>query len=149
MRMSRQRVRDTDPEVAVRRRLHASGLRYRVQYPVPQMSRRTIDIAFTRVRLAVFIDGCFWHGCWEHPSVPLANREWWLRKIARNQERDAETTAHLRSTRWLVLRYWEHEPPELVADAIGKQFDLLSSQRIEGTDIGGSRIMDSSVVPPL
>ena len=86
--MSGLRRRNTVPELAVRRLLHAAGLRYRVVYPVPGQRRRTIDIAFTRPRLAVFIDGCFWHGCRAHGSQPRANSEWWRHKIAANQARD-------------------------------------------------------------
>ncbi|MFE1901550.1 very short patch repair endonuclease [Streptomyces yangpuensis] len=114
-RMSRQASRDTTQEVAVRRLLHASGLRYRVNFPVPGIRRRTIDIAFTRARIAVFLDGCFWHGCPEHATHPKANAEWWRAKLEKNMSRDRETTAHLESVGWTVLRFWEHELPEAVA----------------------------------
>ncbi|MFD3697163.1 very short patch repair endonuclease [Streptomyces sp. NPDC058646] len=113
--MSRQSRRDTSPEVAVRKLLHAAGLRYRLQWKVPGMSRRTIDIAFPGARIAVFMDGCFWHGCPEHATSPKANSEWWRVKLDRNRARDLETTAHLQATGWLVLRFWEHEPPVGVA----------------------------------
>ncbi|MGW6944141.1 very short patch repair endonuclease [Streptomyces xanthophaeus] len=113
--MSRQARRDTAPEVAVRKLLHAAGLRYRLQWKVPGMSRRTIDIAFPGARVAVFMDGCFWHGCPVHATSPRANSEWWRMKLDRNRARDMETTAHLQSAGWLVLRFWEHEPPETVA----------------------------------
>ncbi|MCC0098012.1 very short patch repair endonuclease [Streptomyces flavotricini] len=113
--MSRQARRDTSPEVAVRKLLHAAGLRYRLQRKVPGMSRRTIDIAFPGVRVAVFLDGCFWHGCPQHATSPKANSEWWRVKLDRNVARDLETTAHLQAAGWLVLRFWEHEPPEDVA----------------------------------
>lgn len=113
--MSRQASRDTAQEVAVRRLLHAAGLRYRVNLPVPGMRRRTIDIAFTRARIAVFLDGCFWHGCPEHATRPKANAEWWRVKLEKNISRDRETTAHLESAGWTVLRFWEHESPDAVA----------------------------------
>lgn len=116
--MSRQSSRDTAPEVAVRRILHAAGLRYRVNVPVPGMSRRTIDIVFPKARIAVFMDGCFWHGCPQHATSPKANSEWWRRKLDRNMARDEETTGHLTSAGWTVLRFWEHEPPDEVAAAV-------------------------------
>lgn len=116
--MSRQRRRDTGPEVAIRSLLWAAGLRYRVNYPVPGMPRRTIDVAFPRHRLAVFIDGCFWHSCPEHATAPRSNSEWWSAKLARNAERDKETAAHLASQGWKVERVWEHELPEAAAARI-------------------------------
>jgi DNA mismatch endonuclease (patch repair protein) len=94
--------------MAVRRLLHAEGLRYRVCLKVPGAPRRTIDIAFTKVKLAVFIDGCFWHGCPEHGETPASNRDWWISKIEKNQVRDAETTRLLEAAGWSVLRIWEH-----------------------------------------
>ncbi|MFE4599541.1 very short patch repair endonuclease [Kitasatospora indigofera] len=117
-RMSRQRSRDTAQEIAVRKLLHSQGLRYRVNLPVPGMRRRTIDIAFTRRKVAVFLDGCFWHGCPEHGTSPRANGAWWQEKLARNAERDAETTIRLEAEGWLVLRFWEHQPPATVADMV-------------------------------
>ncbi|MCX4666986.1 very short patch repair endonuclease [Streptomyces sp. NBC_01381] len=116
--MSRQRSRDTKPEVAVRRLLHAAGLRYRLQRRVPGMARNTIDIAFPGPRVAVFIDGCFWHGCPEHATYPKANSQFWHEKINKNAGRDARTTAHLESLGWTVLRFWEHEKPEQVATQV-------------------------------
>ncbi|MFJ2728828.1 very short patch repair endonuclease [Streptomyces collinus] len=113
--MSRQASKDTGVELAVRRLLHAAGLRYRVEYPVPGMARRRIDVAFTRARVAVLIDGCFWHGCPQHATQPKANAEWWRTKLDRNMARDRETTEHLTAQGWTVLRFWEHEAPEEVA----------------------------------
>ena len=117
-RMSSLARRDTAPELAARRALHAAGFRYRVQLPVPGNRRRTIDVAFTRARLALFIDGCFWHGCPQHGVQPRANSDWWRWKIARNQARDADTTRVLQDQGWRVLRVWEHEPPDAVVDAV-------------------------------
>lgn len=117
-RMSSLAQRDTAPELAVRRVLHAAGFRYRVQLPVPGNRRRTIDVAFTRARLALFIDGCFWHGCPRHGVRPQANSEWWRWKIERNQARDADTTRVLQDQGWRVLRVWEHEPADDVVDAV-------------------------------
>ncbi|MEU0033205.1 very short patch repair endonuclease [Streptomyces sp. NPDC006333] len=110
--MSRQASKDTNAELAVRRLLHAAGLRYRVEYPVPGMARRRIDVAFTRAKVGVLIDGCFWHGCPEHATRPKANAEWWRQKLDRNMARDRETTEHLTAQGWIVLRFWEHEAPE-------------------------------------
>lgn len=116
--MSRQNRRDTAPEVAVRRILHAGGLRYRVNAPVPGMPRRTIDIVFPKAKVAVFLDGCFWHGCPQHATSPKANAEWWRTKLDKNMARDAETTEHLTHEGWTVLRFWEHEPVDDVASTI-------------------------------
>ncbi|TIC84576.1 very short patch repair endonuclease [Nocardioides sp. GY 10127] len=113
--MSTLARRDTAPELALRRALHARGLRYRVQMKVPGNRRRSIDVALTRVRLAVYVDGCFWHGCPEHGSTPRANSDWWRWKIERNRARDADTTASLEAAGWTVLRFWEHEDPSLAA----------------------------------
>jgi DNA mismatch endonuclease (patch repair protein) len=113
--MSRQASKNTGVELAVRRLLHAAGLRYRVEYPVPGMPRRRIDVAFPQVKVAVLIDGCFWHGCPQHATQPKSNAEWWRQKLDRNMARDAETTEHLTSAGWEVLRFWEHEAPEDVA----------------------------------
>lgn len=110
--------KDTKPEMAVRRDLFTRGHRYRIHLSVPGLSRRTMDIGFTRLKLAVFIDGCFWHGCPQHGMVPKSNSEWWVRKLDGNRFRDAETTSHLRALGWEVLRFWEHEIPSGVADTI-------------------------------
>lgn len=125
-RMSRQVSRDTAPEVAVRRLLHAAGLRYRVNVPVPGAPRRTIDIVFGKVKIAIFMDGCFWHGCPQHATQPRANAEWWRAKLDRNMSRDRETTDHLRAAGWTVLRFWEHESAVDVARQIA---DAVAARR--------------------
>jgi DNA mismatch endonuclease (patch repair protein) len=117
-RMSIHPRRDTGPELAARRLLHAAGLRFRVIYKVPGAPRRTIDVAFTRLRIAVFLDGCFWHGCPEHGQLPASNQDWWKSKIERNRMRDADTTAILTADGWQVLRFWEHQTPEAVTETI-------------------------------
>lgn len=114
-RMSAVKRRDNGPELAVRRRLHAAGLRYRVAFHVPGQRRRTIDIAFPGRRLAVYIDGCFWHGCPVHGTAPKANATWWADKLAANRARDADVTLQLEALGWTVLRFWEHEDPADVA----------------------------------
>lgn len=117
-RMSHQRTRDTEPEMLLRRELHRRGLRYRVDAALPGLPRRRADVLFTRARVAVFVDGCFWHGCPEHNTAPTSNGAWWADKLARNIERDRETDAHLRSLGWTVLRVWEHEDITHVATDI-------------------------------
>lgn len=112
--MLSNRRRDTSPELAVRRRVHAASLRYRVDF-APLGGRRKADIVFTRKRVAVFIDGCFWHGCPEHATFPKRNSDYWLPKLARNVERDRDTDHSLRGAGWTVLRFWEHESPDDVA----------------------------------
>ncbi|MGJ4844846.1 very short patch repair endonuclease [Leifsonia sp. Le1] len=115
--MKANRGRDTSPELAVRRLLHADGLRYRVDY-APIGGRRRADIVFTRQKIAVFIDGCFWHGCPAHATRPKTNVDFWAPKLDRNIERDRETTMLLQQAGWTVLRFWEHEVSSDVARAV-------------------------------
>ena len=124
-RMKRQTPKDTQPEIQVRRLLHAAGLRYRVHIAVPGRTRRTIDICFRAIGLAVFLDGCFWHGCPQHATYPAANADWWAAKLAGNQRRDADTTDHLRDLGWTVARFWTHEPPEAVAGSVREMVATL------------------------
>ncbi|MFE6233745.1 very short patch repair endonuclease [Cellulosimicrobium sp. NPDC057862] len=128
--MSRARRRDTKPELALRRVLHAHGLRYRVAFPVPGQRRRTIDIAFTRPRVAVFVDGCFWHGCPEHGTSPRSNSEWWRIKLAANHARDLDTNRLLEQQGWLVLRYWEHQEPSAVAAEIERVLSGVRKRQV-------------------
>lgn len=112
------RRRDTGPEMAVRRRLHAQGLRYRVDVrPEPGLNRRA-DLVFSRARVAVFIDGCRWHSCPTHSKAPRTNARYWTEKLARNVNRDRDTTIRLSEAGWLVLRFWEHEDPDDVAATV-------------------------------
>jgi DNA mismatch endonuclease (patch repair protein) len=104
----------------MRRALHAAGLRYRVGLPVPGRPRRTIDIAFPGIRLAVFVDGCFWHGCPTHRTWPKTNAEWWLHKIDTNRSRDAETDQILSDHGWRVIRVWEHGVPDGVQTIVAE-----------------------------
>jgi DNA mismatch endonuclease (patch repair protein) len=120
------RGRDTRPELALRSLVHAAGLRYRVAAkPLPGM-RRTADLLFRPTRVAVFVDGCFWHGCPEHFVPPKTNPEYWNEKIGRNMRRDRDTDTRLAEEGWLVLRFWEHQPAdgcamEVVAAVRGRQ----------------------------
>lgn len=116
--MQDQRARDTTPELALRRQLHAAGLRYRVdRAPLPGLRRRA-DIVFGPSRLAVFVDGCFWHGCPQHGVKPRTNEGWWRAKLERNKARDTDTDARLEAAGWRVLRIWEHEDPVMAAQRV-------------------------------
>lgn len=101
----------TSPELKLRRALFARGLRYRVDYPVHVGVHKLIhtDLTFPRHKIAVFVDGCFWHSCPEHGSIPKSNNEYWVPKLIRNQARDLEQTEALESNGWVVVRVWEHE----------------------------------------
>lgn len=117
-RMSRQARRDTAPELALRRELHRRGLRYRVDAPVPGMPRRRADLVLSRARIAVFVDGCFWHACPEHATAPSSNAAWWRAKLDRNVERDRDTDARLLELGWTSLRFWEHADMDAAADVV-------------------------------
>ncbi len=108
-RMQQQPRRNTRPEIALRRALHAAGLRYRVERPVLPDLRRRADVVFGPVKVAVFVDGCFWHMCPEHATLPKANADWWREKLERNRARDRDTDQLLRERGWLPVRVWEHE----------------------------------------
>jgi DNA mismatch endonuclease (patch repair protein) len=129
-RMQRQRRRDTACELELRRILHRKGLRYRVDHRPISSYRRRADLVFSRARVAVFIDGCFWHGCPQHGTVPGTNSEWWAKKLARTRARDEETTEVFAAAGWLVVRVWEHEDPrsgaEEIARAVRKRCDQLA-----------------------
>ena len=145
-RMSSFPRRDTVPEVALRRLLHARGLRYRVNLPVPGLSRRTIDVAFTRAKIAVFVDGCFWHRCPDHGRRPSSNREWWAEKFRRNQARDVATAEHLRAMGWEVVRFWEHQPSEQVADLVEQAVRrTFRSSAAGNTQAGPGHRLDAGV----
>lgn len=116
--MQGNRSRDTKPELAVRRLLHARGFRYRVNARPIKELRRTADIVFTRAKVTVFIDGCYWHGCPLHYRAPASNVDYWTAKLARNMERDGATSETLRLAGWTVLRFWSHEDPALISNEI-------------------------------
>jgi DNA mismatch endonuclease (patch repair protein) len=122
--LSKMPRRDTKPEMALRRELHRRGLRFRVGLrPLPG----TPDIAFTRAKLAVFVDGCFWHGCSEHYTAPRNNAAWWATKLATNQARDRRVDEELVELGWLPLHIWEHEQAGAAADTI----EALWADRIQ------------------
>lgn len=117
--MKGNRSRDTRPEVRLRSELHRRGLRFRKDYVIQLDGRRIrADIVFTRQRLAVFVDGCFWHGCPQHGRRPRSNAEYWAAKLARNAERDRMANDALVAAGWRVLRLWEHENPEEAASSV-------------------------------
>jgi DNA mismatch endonuclease, patch repair protein len=123
--MRSTRREGTRAELELRGRLWSQGLRFRVQYSVAGLPRRRIDIAFPRARLAIFVDGCFWHRCPEHYSLPHANGTWWREKLERNVQRDIETRERLTVLGWSVMRVWEHEDPEVAAGRIAAALRTL------------------------
>lgn len=116
--MRANRGKDTGPELAVRKLLYQRGLRYRVNAkPVAEIRRRA-DVVFPGDRVAVFVDGCFWHGCPEHYRPAVRNASFWREKIEGNRRRDAETNEKLVAAGWTVIRVWEHDEPVLAAERI-------------------------------
>ena len=128
-RMAKIRQKGTAAEVALRRELYRSGLRYRVDFVVVRKPRRVADIAFPRLRIAIFVDGCFWHGCPQHVTWPKKNAEFWRQKIEANRARDADTNSRLHEMGWTVLRFWEHESPVAAAETVTH---LITALRSEG-----------------
>ncbi|MEU0154999.1 very short patch repair endonuclease [Micromonospora fulviviridis] len=114
-RMRRQPRSSTKPELALRRELHRRGLRFRVNHP--DLPGRP-DLAFTRAKVAVFVDGCFWHRCPQHGTMPRNNRDWWEAKLDRNVARDRAKDAALAERGWVVLHVWEHEATDAAADRV-------------------------------
>jgi DNA mismatch endonuclease (patch repair protein) len=113
--MQRMPRSSTGPEVLLRQELHRRGLRFRIN--LRALPGRP-DIAFTAARIAVFVDGCFWHSCPDHGILPKNNREWWREKLARNVERDREKDIQLENMGWTILHVWEHERPSAAAETI-------------------------------
>jgi len=126
-RMARAPKKDTAPELGLRRELHRRGLRFRIGYPVPGNRRRSIDVAFTRARLGVFVDGCFWHGCPVHGTRPSANSDWWNAKFNANRQRDRDTDRLMQEAGWRALRIWEHVAPMAAADMVEEE--LIEQRR--------------------
>ena len=116
-RMRATRQRDTPCELALRSALRVQGLRYRVDVPLPG-TRRRADVAFPGAKVAVFVDGCFWHGCPQHGTWPKANASWWREKIEANRRRDEDTARRLAGAGWVVLRFWEHADSAAAAQEI-------------------------------
>jgi DNA mismatch endonuclease (patch repair protein) len=137
------RRKDTKPERQVRSALHGQGLRFRVDHPLrvdgyPRLIRP--DVVFTRARLAVFVDGCWWHGCPAHGArETLRNEHYWRPKIALNQERDVRQNEALTHAGWTVLRVWEHEDPAAAAEAIRLRLTELYAAASSGKTSWPSR----------
>jgi DNA mismatch endonuclease, patch repair protein len=139
-RMRRTRQRDTAAETGLRRELHRRGLRYFVNRPpLEQNRRRRADIVFPRVRVAVYVDGCFWHGCPIHATWPKTNAQWWRRKIEQNRARDRATDEALRDAGWIVVRVWEHEDARSAAtrvEAAVREATSLSEHVSRRSEVG-------------
>jgi DNA mismatch endonuclease, patch repair protein len=122
--MRANRRTDTKPEIALRRALHALGYRYRKDFRLDLSAGRRVrpDIAFTRLKVAVFVDGCFWHACPDHGSKPKNNEWYWSPKLLRNVERDRAADAALTADGWQVVRLWEHVPLD---DAVAAVLEAL------------------------
>lgn len=133
-RMQRQKERDTAPELRIRQLLHAAGFRYRLHRPVPG-TRRQIDIALARFRVAVFIDGCFWHSCPAHGTTPRANGAWWRDKLAQNRARDADTDRRLADAGWTSIRIWEHQDPHDAVNALIATLGRSGARTVRQHDI--------------
>lgn len=131
--MKRQPRRDTKAEMVVRRAVWHRGLRYRVDLAPVRGMRRRADLVFTRAKVAVFVDGCFWHRCPEHATAPKSNAVWWAEKLAANVQRDRDTDARLRDAGWIVVRVWEHDDAEQAADLIESVVRSRSDRATEAT----------------
>lgn len=130
-RMQSTPQRDTPAELRIRKQLHAIGLRYSIDVrPLLSLPRRA-DIVFRRSKVAVFVDGCFWHGCPNHGTWPKANRSFWRKKILANRGRDSDTDARLRAAGWVVIRAWEHEDPGAVARRVSARVRSRLESRIK------------------
>ena len=127
--MARVRQKGTRCEIELRKALHAKGLRYRLQVPLLTKPRRVVDIVFPSARLAVFVDGCFWHGCPEHASWPKNNADFWREKIETNRSRDVDTDQRLAALGWETVRVWEHEEATEAANRIA---ELVNARRKNG-----------------
>ena len=119
-RMAKVRQTGTDAELALRREMYRIGLRYRVDFEVLRKPRRVADAAFPGRKIAVFVDGCFWHGCPEHATWPKRNADFWRQKIEANRRRDADTNARLQANGWTALRFWSHESPVEAAKTVAR-----------------------------
>jgi len=128
--MRANRRRDTTPELALRRELWKAGLRYRVDARVLAQVARRADLSFRRERIAVFVDGCFWHMCSLHRTVPATNREFWEAKLKANRVRDLDTDRRLVAEGWLPIRLWSHEDPSVASIVVAEAVFQRRSARV-------------------
>lgn len=128
-RMAKVRQKGTSAELALRKELYRRGLRYRVDYGVLKKPRRVADVAFPGLKIAVFVDGCFWHGCPQHATWPKQNADFWRQKIEANRLRDADTNLRLLDSGWTALRFWEHESPIQAAETIAQAVAMAKAKR--------------------
>jgi DNA mismatch endonuclease (patch repair protein) len=128
--MQSNRGRDTGPELALRSAVHRLGLRFFVDRRPIKGVRRSADLVFPRQKVAVLLDGCFWHGCPLHYTAPVANSAFWAEKVAANRRRDEETNRLLREAGWTVLRFWEHDDPRECAAEIRSVVEAARSGRL-------------------
>jgi DNA mismatch endonuclease (patch repair protein) len=137
-RMAKVRQKGTDAETALRKELHRRGLRYRVDYELSKKPRRVADVAFPGLKIAIFVDGCFWHGCPQHATWPKQNAEFWRLKIEANRLRDADTNSRLLDIGWTVLRFWEHESPIEASETVAQTVALAKAKRFK-TPVGADK----------
>lgn len=130
-RMAKVKQKGTGAEIALRQELFRSGLRYRVNFEVSKKPRRVADIVFTRLKIAVFVDGCFWHGCPTHATWPKNNADFWRQKIEANRARDIDSNLRLQASGWTVLRFWEHESPLEAARTVEHMVTIVRSNLLK------------------
>lgn len=128
-RMVKVRQKGTGAEVALRRELYRRGLRYRIDYVVLKRPRRVADVAFPGLKIAIFVDGCFWHGCPKHGTWPKQNAEFWRNKIETNRSRDKDTNVRLEAIGWKAVRVWEHESPVMATKTISRLVAKAKAER--------------------
>lgn len=124
--MQRMPTRNTKPEVALRRELHSRGIRFRIHGALPGRP----DVVLVRPRVAVFVDGCFWHGCPQHGALPRNNREWWIKKLDATRARDGRKDADLAALGWSVVHVWEHEDPVVAATELERRWSASAPERV-------------------
>jgi DNA mismatch endonuclease (patch repair protein) len=127
--MAKVRQKGTGAEVDLRRELYRRGLRYRVGYVVLKRPRRVADVAFPGLKIAIFVDGCFWHGCPKHGTWPKQNAEFWRNKIETNRSRDKDTNVRLEAIGWKAVRVWEHESPVTATKTISRLVAEAKAER--------------------
>jgi DNA mismatch endonuclease (patch repair protein) len=128
--MSATRGRDNLRELAVRSALHRHGFRFRIHLKLLKGLQRTADIAFPSFKIAIFLDGCFWHGCPIHGTWPKNNAKWWRDKILANRERDHDTDRKLKANGWSVVRIWEHEDADVVVKRLVHLLKARDARRV-------------------